>query len=209
MADITIYGLAPSTYVRTARMAAEEKGISHELQQIDLHNPDYRKIHPFARMPAMKHGDMMLYETSAIARYIDEAFSGPKLQPSDVKARAEMNKWISASNAYLDGYFTRQVMFERMVKPRFFNQPPDEATIARAMPEAQKHFEVLDAELGKRTWLAGNEFSLADMFVAPIIFYAPMCPEGQQLMKGKANIEKWFGRVSTRKAFGATAPQFG
>ena len=209
MADITIYGLAPSTYVRTARIAAEEKGISHELQPIELHDPEYRKIHPFARMPAMKHGDTVLYETAAITRYIDEAFAGPKLQPADLKSRAEMTKWISASNAYLDGFFVRQVLFEKMVKPRFFNQPPDEAVVAKAMPFAEQHFAALDAELGKRPYLAGSEYSLADMFVAPIVFYAQMLPEGQQLLNGKSNIGSWFGKVSGRKSFAATAPQMG
>jgi glutathione S-transferase len=160
-------------------------------------------------MPAIKHGDMVLYETSAIARYIDEAFPGPKLQPADFKARAEMNKWISASNAYLDGFFVRQVLFEKMVKPRFFNQPTDEAVVAKAMPLCEQHFAVLDAELGTRSWLAGGAFSLADMFVAPIMFYAQMLPEGQQLLKGRNNIAAWFGKVSARKSFAATAPQLG
>ena len=207
MADITIYGLAPSTYTRTARMAAEEKGISHELKPIDLHDAGYLKIHPFGRMPAMQHGDITLYETSAITRYIDEAFQGPKLQPADLKARAEMTKWISASNAYLDGFFVRQILFEKVVKPRFFNQPTDEAIVAKAMPIAERHFAVLDAELGERQYLAGGEFSLADMFVAPIVAYAQVLPEGQQLLKGRNNIASWFGRVSGRKSFAATKPQ--
>ncbi len=207
MADITIYGLAGSTYVRTARMAAEEKGISHELKPMDPHDAGYRKIHPFGRMPAMQHGDITLYETSAITRYIDEAFQGPKLQPADLKARAEMTKWISASNAYLDGFFVRQILFEKMVKPRFFNQPTDEAIVAKAMPIAERHFAVLDAELRERQYLAGGEFSLADMFVAPIVAYAQVLPEGQQLLKGRNNIASWFGRVSGRKSFAATKPQ--
>ena len=209
MADITIYGVPQSTYVRTARIAAEEKGISHELQPIELQDPDYRKIHPFGRMPAMKHGDTVLYETAAITRYIDEAFPGPKLQPTDMKARAEMTKWISASNAYFDGYFVRQVLFEKFVKPQIFKQPTDEAVVEKAMPFAAQHFAALDAELGKRPYLAGSEYSLADMFIAPIVSYAQMLPEGQQLLKGKNNIASWFGKVSQRKAFTATAPQMG
>jgi glutathione S-transferase len=209
MADITLYGSPQSTYVRTARIAAEEKGISHDLQPIELADPNYRKLHPFGRMPAMKHGDTVLYETAAITRYIDEVFPGPKLQPTDAKARAEMTKWISASNAYLDGFFVRQVLIEKFVKPRIFKQPTDEAVVAKAMPFVTQHFAALDSELGKRPYLAGSEYSLADMFVAPIVFYAQILPEGHQVLKGKDNIGSWFGKVSARKSFAATAPQMG
>jgi len=209
MADITLYGSPQSTYVRTARIAAEEKGISHDLQPIELADPNYRKLHPFGRMPAMKHGDTVLYETAAITRYIDEVFPGPKLQPTDAKARAEMTKWISASNAYLDGFFVRQVLIEKFVKPRIFKQPTDEAVVAKAMPFVTQHFAALDSELGKRPYLAGSEYSLADMFVAPIVFYAQILPEGQQVLKGKDNIGSWFGKVSARKSFAGTAPQMG
>ena len=91
MADIIIYGAAMSTYVRTARMACEEKGVVYDLLEVDHLSDEYREVHPFAKMPAMRHGDFVLYETDAIARYVDEAFEGPPLQPADVRARARMN----------------------------------------------------------------------------------------------------------------------
>ena len=60
----------------------------------------YRELHPFGKIPAMRHGDVTLFETSAIARYIDETFPGPRLQPADPRERAVMNQWISACNHY-------------------------------------------------------------------------------------------------------------
>ena len=77
MSDITLYGFPPSSYTWTARMVAEEKGISHDLEPIEFGSDALKALHPFGKIPIMTHGDLTLYETAAICRYIDEAFDGP------------------------------------------------------------------------------------------------------------------------------------
>ena len=57
MSDIILYGDPRSTYLRTARMAAMEKDISHELQAADLSSEAYTDLHPFKKMPSIRHGD--------------------------------------------------------------------------------------------------------------------------------------------------------
>ena len=96
MADIKLYGFAPSSYTWTTRLAAEEKGITHELLPIEFGSDDHKALHPFAKIPIMDHGDNRLYETSAICRYIDETFDGPALQPADAFGRAEVDQWNSS-----------------------------------------------------------------------------------------------------------------
>src|SRR3954462_7510052 len=66
--------------------------------------PDHLALHPFNRVPILRHGDLTIYETSAIAAYADEAFGGASLTPKDVKARARMNQWIGAVNSYYYPY---------------------------------------------------------------------------------------------------------
>ena len=83
MTDVVLYGTPLSPYVRTARMALAEKGVGYTLKPVDLKDPAYRRLHPYARLPAMEHGRLRLFETAAITRYIDEAFDGPTLQPVD------------------------------------------------------------------------------------------------------------------------------
>ena len=72
MAAIKIFGVPQSSYVWSARMTLEENGIAHDLEPHDLKDPAYRALHPFARMPAFRSGDVTLYETAAIMAYADD-----------------------------------------------------------------------------------------------------------------------------------------
>jgi glutathione S-transferase len=88
-----LFGAAYSVYVRIVRLTLEEKEVPYEHVPIDIFAPggppaDYRHRHPFGRIPAFEHEGFRLYETGAIARYVDEAFAGVALQPSDVRSRA-------------------------------------------------------------------------------------------------------------------------
>jgi glutathione S-transferase len=112
MSDIIIHGDPRSTFCRSARMACVEKGISHRIEPVDLSAESYRKIHPFAKMPAMDHGGFRLFEMSAIMRYVDENFDEPSLQPGDGKDRARMEQWISVNNDYIAGDVGRRYLLE-------------------------------------------------------------------------------------------------
>jgi glutathione S-transferase len=79
--------------------------------------PEHLALHPFNRVPILRHGDFAVYETSAIASYIDEAFDGPRLTPQDVRQRARMNQWISAVNSYYYPYMIFHMTHERLVFP--------------------------------------------------------------------------------------------
>ena len=206
MADITIYGAAMSTYVRTARMACEEKGVPYELQEVDHLSDEYRKNHPFAKMPAMQHGDFLLYETSAITRYVDEVFEGPPLQPADAKQRARMNQWISAINAYINPTMVGQLVMQRLVAP-MRGGTSDEKVIEAAMPEVERQARLIDAALADTGWLAAPSLSLADLFLCPIFFYVAATPEGKKLFESCGNIVKFNGQVHGLASFKATIPQ--
>ena len=65
MADLEIIGFPQSTFVRVARMTCEEKGIPYELKAVPPHSPEVTAIHPFGKIPAMRHGDLQLCESSA------------------------------------------------------------------------------------------------------------------------------------------------
>ena len=100
MADVTVYGSPVSTYVRSVRMTLAEKDVPYELVEGWADHPEIAKRQPFGKVPAFRHGDLELYESFAIARYVDEAFRGPALQPGDAKARARMTQLISMHSGY-------------------------------------------------------------------------------------------------------------
>jgi glutathione S-transferase len=117
MTDIIIYGIVQSSYVRTVRLACEEKGVSYEVQPIEFGSPEHLALHPFGKVPSARHGDVTMYETSAIVRYIDAAFDGPALQPADLLARTRMEQWISATIDYFYQDMIRELVFPRLVAP--------------------------------------------------------------------------------------------
>ncbi|HXW25654.1 MAG TPA: glutathione S-transferase N-terminal domain-containing protein, partial [Xanthobacteraceae bacterium] len=74
MAKVEIIGMPQSTFVRVVRMTCEEKGIPYELTVARPHSPEINAVHPFGKVPGMRHGDVELCESKAIATYLDRSF---------------------------------------------------------------------------------------------------------------------------------------
>jgi len=217
MADLIIFGLADSVFARTAVLACLEKGVPYELRAAGgagadikaalaaLKTPEYRKLHPFGRMPAMQHGDFTLFESVAIARYVDEAFEGPALQPADLRERAVMNQWISATNDYFVADMVRRYIGEMI-----FGSPPDGVPdpekLKAVRPRVRAHFELLDEKLAGRTYLASDRPTIADLHLLPIAHTVGALPGGLALVDKLPNLARWWEAMSSRDSFRASRP---
>jgi glutathione S-transferase len=208
MSELIIYGPALSTCVRTARMACAEKGIPHTLEEVDFHGESYRAIHPFNHVPAMRHGEFVLYETGAIGRYVDRAFAGPPLQPTDIQALARMDQWMSAISDYFYASMVRALCWERLLVP-MKGGSPDEAKIAAAMPQVTYQLSVLEATLSRQPYLAGDALTLADLLLFPVMVYVAITPEGEAALRHVPGVVAWSARVAARPSAAATDPARG
>src|SRR5579864_2963809 len=83
MPELELIGAARSNYVWVCRIALAEKGVPYRLNEARPHTPEVDAIHPFGKIPVMRHGEVTLCESRAICSYIDNAFDGPKLVPTD------------------------------------------------------------------------------------------------------------------------------
>lgn len=205
MADIVIYGMERSTYVWTVRLACAEKGVPYALEPLELKSKAHLALHPFGKMPVLRHGDLVLYETSAICRYIDETFGGPALQPVRTDERAMMEQWISVLNAYVYDPLIRRFVLQ-YVFPKRADGQPDRAVIDAALKEARSHLAVLDTALKDRDFLAGEGLSIADLILVPILFYVRLMPEGARLLKPFASLRRVHDSLMARPSFAATKP---
>jgi glutathione S-transferase len=205
MADIVLYGSPFSNFVRSARLAFEEKGVAYVLEPANIKEPEYRRLHPFARMPALRHGEFRLGESIAIMRYVDEAFEGPPLQPSDVRERARMMQWISAFNDYFVATIGRRILGE-FYAPIVFNRPTNQATIEEALPEAGQVLSILDGLLARQPFLTGDKLSLADLMYLPHLFYLAETPETVDLLAPVPHLRRWHDDMSGRPSVQATVP---
>lgn len=199
-----LYGADYSVYVRIARMTLEEKGVDYELVPLDIFAADgipawYLEHHPFGRIPAFEHDGFRLFETAAIARYVDEAFPGPALQPADPRGRARMNQVIGMFDAYGYRAMVWDVAVERLEKT-----PADESLIADGLRQAETVLEVLTSLKAKGPWLLGDQITLADLHAAPIIAYFVKVAEGCDLLARFADIQEWHARIADRASFART-----
>jgi glutathione S-transferase len=208
MSEFVVYGVPGSPFMRSVLVALEEKHAPYRVEALApgaTRTPDYRRLHPFGRMPAIRHGDFHLYETQAILRYVDATFAGRALQPSEPEAIGRMNQVIGINDWYLFPLVARVIVFERIVGPAIFGKTPDEAAIAAALPDARLCLGELDRLLGDGAHLAGDHFSLADVLLAPQIYYLAATPEGASILEGTA-LRAWLERVGERASMQATLP---
>jgi glutathione S-transferase len=205
MATLEIIGAPQSNFVRTARIACEEKGVPYTLNPARPHSPDVNAISPFGKIPVMRHGDLALCETKAICSYIDLAFDGPPLLPRDPVGVARAEQWISMVNTGFDLMLVRQYLIAYF----FSGLPdgaPDRARIEAALPKMHEQFALLDRELGTRQYLAGDSFTLADAFLLPIMHYMEKMPESGDLLKASPNVAAWYERMKARPSVKETEP---
>ena len=205
-----LFGADYSVYVRIARLALLEKDVDHELVPVDIFAGDgvadwYLARHPFRRIPAFEHGDLRLFETGAITRYVDEAFAGPPLQPQGAARRAVMNQIIGLLDAYAYRALVWGVYVERVSKPEQ-GKTPDEAVIAAALETARTCLSTLTRLRDGRAFLAGDRLSLADLYAARILAYFVRVPEGAALLADYPALGRWWTGLTARPAFRATEP---
>ncbi|WP_200652408.1 glutathione S-transferase family protein [Paraburkholderia aspalathi] len=207
---VNLYGAAWSVYVRIARLALEEKQVNYRLVEVDVFAEngvpqEHLKRHPFGRIPTFEHGDFHLYETGAIVRYIDDAFPGCRLQPTDPKARAKMNQMVGILDAYAYRTLVWDIYVERVVSARE-GRLANEQKIAAALPHAAVCLSELDRLSDEAGFLIGGSVTLADLYAAPIFACFMQAPETASLMHSCEKLIYWWQRFATRDSMSRTAP---
>lgn len=207
--NVELFSFKFSVYARIARIVLLEKGIAFETQEINPFAEDapasYLDIHPFMRVPAIRHGDFTLYETGPITTYLDEAFEGPSLQPSMARERARMRQVMAIIDSY--GYWplVRKVFSERVFSPAF-GEETDKAILSEGLAESAPVLAALEKLLSDKGYIAAASYSLADAHIIPMIDYFLMAPEGADLFKNYPKLVRWWDRVKERQSTISTRP---
>ena len=205
MAKVEIIGMPQSTFVRVVRMTCEEKGVPYDLSPVRPHSEEINAVHPFGKVPGMRHGDVELCESKAIATYLDRTFGGPKVIPEDPAQAAHVEQWVSIVNTTIDPTMIRQYLLSYLF-PKGADGKPDRKAIEAALPGMQQQFDVLDKAVAGTGYLAGNSFTLADINLMPILFYIQRPPESSEMFKNSKNLSAYFARHAERPSFKNTTP---
>jgi glutathione S-transferase len=211
MTDPIVYGFPRSTFVNIVRLVLTHKDVPYSFHDLEpvMGKPEHLALHPFDRVPILRHGDFTIYETSAIVSYVDEAFAGPKLTPQDVRARGRMNQWISAVNSYYYPYMIYHVTHERLVFPEL-GIASDEKVVAHALPKVELGLGVIERELSHgQDYLLGSSLTLADFYLLPSTFAFSLTEEGRALFPKFPAFSRWRERMenlATTKTLRAILP---
>ncbi len=207
MADVKVIGAPQSTFVRTTRMALEEKGVAYDLEPAGPGAPELLAVNPYGKMPGFRHGDLVLHETPAITRYIDAAFDGPALRPRDAKGEAEMDRWISVCCDYLYDDAIRAYVLQ-YIFPTGPDGAPDAAAVTAGRDKTASRLATMEQALasGEGPYLCGAQYTLADAFLAPILFYVGNMPDGAALLDAAPRVKAVQAAIADRPSFAATMP---
>jgi glutathione S-transferase len=188
-----IYGAARSRGVRTLWMAGE---LGLEYEHLDYaprspatKTPEYLALNPNARVPTIDDDGFVLSESMAINLYLAKKHG--KLYPSDAKNEARAWQWSFWETDRLDRQLTTYAN-NAFVLPEAQRDP---AAAKAAWDEIAPALDVLEIALGKSQWLAGSEFSVADLNVAAAMVRALTFDLGKW-----PHVREWLHRCWDRPA---------
>lgn len=164
-----LYSHPFSSYCQKAKTALYEKGVAFEEKMLDGSEPnagDFAKLWPIGRFPVAEHEGRVVFEATGIIEYIEARYpEGARLLPADPLVAAEVRMWDRFFDNYLN-YPQQRIIFATIERDCML----DGGKTQRAMLETA--YEVLDRRMERRTWAAGEDFSLADCAAAPALLYA-------------------------------------
>ncbi len=209
---LQLYSLATPNGVKVTLMLEELLALGHEgaeydawlikIQEGDQFSSGYVKINPNSKIPVMvdhstKPSPMRVFESASILVYLSEKFGGAFV-PKDLAGRTEAMNWLfwqMGSAPYLGGGFGH-----------FYAYAPSkmEYPINRFAMETKRQLDVLDRHLAEHAYLAGQEYSIADMAVWPwygTLVFGKIYDAGEFLqVQEYKNVLRWAKQIEARPA---------
>jgi len=205
MTTVQILGAPQSTFVRVVRIVAEEKRVPYELVPARPHTAEIDAIHPLGRIPVLRHGDVTLCESKAIALYLDRFFDGPSLMPTSPLEQVKVEQWISLVLTGFDPVLVRGYLLA-YVFPGTADGQPDHDKIAALVPQVEAHLVILERQIAATGQVVGDSFTLADVYVLPILSYLKDLPESGRIIAASKTLSDYIARHEERPSLRATVP---
>lgn len=198
MSKIQLYFAKASTFSQRTRVVLLEKGIDFTPIEIDLQNKPngYTEISRYGKVPAIQHGDVIVYESTIINEYLDEVFPEPPLLPRDPANKAIARIWIDYANTRFVPAFNK---FLRGKDSQEQEQGRKEFTEALLYIEQQG--------LGKGDYLLGDQFSLVDISFYPWFERLPLLEHFRKftLPAETPQLQTWWNLVRDRSSIQTVA----
>ena len=196
---LKIWGRANSSNVKKVTWLCEEINLPYERIDAGLafgvvNTPEYRKLNPNGLVPTIDDEGFILWESNAIVRYLAAKHAAGTLWPAEPKVRADADRWMDWCATTLGPAFIP--VFLGLVRT-----PPEKRNLQAIEDGKKKTGEVLarlDAALAGRKFVAGDQFSMADIAFGPVVYLVNNVPFDRPQL---ANYDAWYARISARPAF--------
>ena len=201
---LTLYAPQISTYGRIVAMVAFEAGLDWQHVPTDSKSKENRQRHPFGKTPSVDIDGQHIYESVAICQYIDDVHNDGALQPKDPFARARMSQWLAIANQYLFPSTEHGLVMPLLLVPLGGGLPRHDI-VEQALPTIAYQMAIVSTRLEEAPYLAGEDISLADLFMWVIIKAAKMTDEGNAIVSQLLPLLRWFERIEKRESVSRTA----
>ncbi len=206
-----LYGISASPYVKKVEVILKEKNIpftqikTPPAMILKMKNQtiptDFKEASPLGKIPALREGNWTISDSAIIAQYLEKTHPIPALYPSDPKALARALWFEKYGDETLASVIHKKIYTERIVKPKVLDIPGDEAIAKKAFDEElPPMLDYLEKELDKNKWIAGDEFTVAD--IAIVTHFIDLKAAGETISKARwPKLSNYIDRVSERKSF--------
>ncbi|KAK8965993.1 Glutathione S-transferase F13 [Platanthera guangdongensis] len=203
---LKLYGLPVSTCTGRVVAVIEELGLEYELVPVDLSagehkRPAYMEKNPFGQIPALKDGDLVLFESRVITRYLVRKYgkeSGLLREESPADGIA-VDQWIEVETQHFNKPIS-SLFYQHLLLPLFFGGAADEKVVAAEVEKLEKVLDVYEAKLSKTKFLAGDFYSLADLHHLPYGHYLITTTPHGSLIHSRPHVKAWWDAVTSRPA---------
>ncbi|MCF5669006.1 glutathione S-transferase family protein [Pseudomonas marginalis] len=186
----------PSPNPAKVALLLEELEMAYELVPVDTkvgdqHSPEFLKINPNAKTPAILDGDVAVFDSNAILLYISE--KAGNFLPISLERKAEMYTWLMFVASGVGPYSGQAVHFKH------FAPEQNEYATVRYDFEAWRHWKILDQKLSAGQYMLGDEYTIVDMAVWG---WARMVPFilGPEAWTSLPNVHRLLEEINTRPA---------
>ncbi|GAA0231205.1 glutathione S-transferase N-terminal domain-containing protein [Castellaniella daejeonensis] len=188
---MVLYSGTTCPFSQRCRFVLFEKGMDFEIRDIDLYNKpeDIAVMNPYGQVPILVERDLVLYESNIINEYIDERFPHPQLMPADPIMRAR-------TRLFLYNFEKELFVHVSTLENRGIT---DEKVREAARANIRDRLAQLAPLLVKNKYMLGEEFSMLDVAVAPLLWR--LGHYGIELPKSAAPIQKYAERLFSRPAY--------
>jgi glutathione S-transferase len=206
--SIELYVFPPSPRAFKVIAAANHLGLDHKLHMVDLRKgeqkaPQYAALNPNMRMPTLKDGDFVLWESNAILQYLACKRPQSGLLPAEDRARFDVIRWQFWDSAHWDPACS-VFAFEYLVKGLLGIGAPDAAAVAKGAEMFQRAASVLDAQLAGKKFITGEALTLADFSIGSGMILAG---SAHYPIDSYGEIKRWYAGLTALPAWQKTLAQ--